>query len=138
MHGGDPDRFAELDGERHRGGRSGAIDDHLDGSGKKAFGGGRIAGLVDRLAREAVEELVGHLDIVLPAHEADVVLERFLERRRSVDRDAIGERGLCRGRLVRSRVSGELTRQCEGQREQSCNRGSQRRRSGKRHNRDYR
>ena len=83
---------ADVHAERHRDGIGGTIDLDVDPRRKIALGRRHVAGLVDRLARETVEEVVRHLRVALPAHEADVALQDFLERRRRDDRDAIRKR----------------------------------------------
>ena len=79
-HGRDARRRPDVHGERHRHRTDVAIDPDVDLRREVAFGGGDVARFLRRLPREPIEEVVGHLRIILPAHEADVARQRFLER----------------------------------------------------------
>ncbi len=126
-HGGDARRGADIHLERDRHRIRAAIDADIDHGREIACGGGGVARFVDRLQRQAIEEFDRHFRIVLPAHEADIALQRFLERRRRDDLDAVGKRRWRAGGLGwrrqrrgfgRDRFSRERARKGEREREQ--------------------
>jgi hypothetical protein len=93
------------DSERDLRRRAPAIDRNVDPRGEESFARRDQARLIDRLARELVEQLVGGLGVALPADEPDIALQRGLQFGRRVDDDSIrGGRRLGRG-LCRERVT---------------------------------
>ena len=75
-------RLARHDGERHGDGLRAAIDRQLDVRGKKALRRRGLARLRQRFAREAVQQLFGHVREFLPADEVDRRADRAFERGR--------------------------------------------------------
>ena len=71
----------------HRLGR--AIDGDVDGGREVAGGGCRVARFGDRLAREAIEQIVGHVRVRLPADEADALAQHFYDGGGCIDDDAV-------------------------------------------------
>ncbi len=82
LRAGDHGRFARNDGERHGDGLRAAIDRQVDLGRKESLGRRGLARLGQRFAREAVQQLFGHVREFLPADEVDGRADRAFERGR--------------------------------------------------------
>ncbi len=99
-------RHRKLDGH----GLRRAVDRDLDVRGKIALRRRRFLRLRHRVARQAIEQVLRHLRVVLPADEIDRACERGRDRRRRDDFDAIANRvvGMAQGRGAGRRRWGRL------------------------------
>ena len=128
-HRGNARRRPRRDAKRDGRGCGRAVDGKIDLGGEEPLRGRGFAGLGRRVAGEAVEQVLGHVREILPAHDIHRAADRRFDLRRPNDRYGIAK---CSGIRISVRVGGcSSVRRGSGRRRSICRRGRRCRRGGR-------